>query len=151
AFAWWTSTLLRKTLPLDEAARTLSATPDARVTAFALGVSVLTAMLFGLAPALQSTRPVLTSTLKDECGSVVGGTGHARFRKGLVVAQVCLSVLLLAGAALFARSLYNLKSLNPGFQADQLLGFSLDPSLNGYSRERSLAIFQRLQEEIAKL
>ena len=76
------------------------------------------------------------STLKDESGSVVGGTGHARFRKGLVVAQVGLSVLLLAGAGLFARSLYNLKTLNPGFQADQLLGFSLDPSLNGYSRER---------------
>jgi putative ABC transport system permease protein len=151
AFAWWTSALLLRTLPFDEATRTLSAAPDLRVIAFALGASLLTALLFGLAPALQSTRPALTSILKDESGSVVGGTGHARFRKGLVVAQVCLSVLLLAGAALFARSLYNLKALNPGFQADQLLGFSLDPSLNGYSRERSLAIFQRLQEELATL
>jgi putative ABC transport system permease protein len=151
AFAWWTGTLLLKTLPFAEAARTLSAAPDARVAAFALGVSVLTAMLFGLAPALQSTRPVLTSILKDESGSVVGGTGHARFRKGLVVAQVGLSVLLLAGAALFARSLYNLKSLNPGFQADQLLGFSLDPSLNGYTRARTVALFQQLQDELSKL
>src|SRR4029450_7629601 len=103
------------------------------------------------APALQSTRPALVSTLKDESGAVVGGTGNARFRKGLVVAQVGLSVLLLAGAGLFARSLYNLKTLNPGFQPDQLLGFSLDPSLNGYSRERSIALFQQLEEQLAQL
>jgi predicted permease len=151
AFAWWTGTLLLRRLPFDEAARTLSAAPDLRVTTFALGASLLTALLFGLAPALQSTRPALTATLKDESGSVAGGTVHARFRKGLVVAQVCLSVLLLAGAGLFARSLYNLKSLNPGFQVDQLLGFSINPPLNGYSRERSLTLFQRLRDELAQL
>src|SRR2546425_1386296 len=151
AFAWWTGALLVKALPFTEAARTLSAVPDVRVIAFALAAALITAILFGLAPAMQSTRPVLTSTLKDEVGSVVGGTGHARFRKGLVIAQVGLSVLLLAGATLFARSLYNLKTLNPGFVADQLLGFSLDPSLNGYSRERSLAIFQQLQDRLAQL
>ena len=100
---------------------------------------------------MSSTRPALTSTLKDEAGSVVGGTGHARFRKALVVAQVGLSVLLLAGAALFARSLYNLKTLNPGFEPDQLLGFSIDPSLNGYSRERSIQLFQQMQEQLAQL
>ena len=149
--AWWTGRLLLMTLPFDEAARTLSASPDARVIAFALIVAALTALLFGLVPAWQSTRPALTSTLKDEAGSLVGGTGHARFRKGLVVAQVGLSVLLLAGAALFARSLYNLKTLNPGFQADQLLGFSIDPSLSGYSRERSIAIFQQLQEQLVRI
>ncbi len=60
-------------------------------------------------------------------------------------------MLLLAGAGLFARSLYNLKTLNPGFQADQLLGFSIDPSLNGYSRERSIALFQQLEEQLAQL
>jgi putative ABC transport system permease protein len=150
-FAWWTSSLLLRTLPFDEAARTLSAAPDARVVAFALAASLATAILFGLAPALQSTRPMLTTTLKDESGSVVGGTGHARFRKSLVVAQVCLSVLLLAGAALFARSLYNLKTLNPGFQADQLLSFSINPALNGYPPARSLVVFQRLEEELARL
>jgi predicted permease len=146
--AWWTGGLLLNTLPFEGAARTLSAAPDARVVAFACGAALCTAVLFGLAPALQSTRPALTSTLKDESGSVVGGTGHARFRKGLVVAQVGLSVLLLAGAALFARSLYNLRALNPGFTPSQLLGFSIDPSLSGYSRERSLAYFQQLQEEM---
>jgi predicted permease len=151
AFAWWTGALLLKMLPFDAAGQTLSASPDARVTLFAFAGALLTALLFGLAPALQSTRPALVSTLKDESGSVVGGTGHARFRKGLVIAQVGLSVLLLAGAGLFARSLYNLKTLNPGFQSEQLLGFSLDPSLNGYSRERSLLLFQQLEEQLAQL
>src|SRR6185437_4167919 len=66
AAAWWTGSLLLRTLPFDEAARTLSAAPDLRVTAFALAASLLTAILFGLAPALKSTRPALTSTLKDE-------------------------------------------------------------------------------------
>ena len=145
--AWWTGDVLLKTLPFEGAARTLSAAPDARVIAFAFGAAACTAILFGLAPALQSTRPALTSTLKDESGSVVGGTGHARFRKGLVVAQVGLSVLLLSGATLFARSLYNLRALNPGFSAGQLLGFSIDPSLSGYSRERSIAYFVQLQDQ----
>ena len=150
-FAWWTGAFLLKMLPFDAAAQTLSATPDLRVTLFAFAGALLTALLFGLAPALQSTRPALVSTLKDESGSVAGGGGSARFRKGLVVAQVGLSVLLLAGAGLFARSLYNLKTLNPGFQADQLLGFSIDPSLNGYSRERSVQLFQQLEHELARL
>src|SRR5205085_1522116 len=70
---------------------------------------------------------------------------------GLAVAWWTGALLLLAGAALFARSLYNLKTLNPGFVPDQLLGFSLDPSLSGYSRERSLTVFQQLEEELAKL
>src|SRR5580765_2038250 len=120
-FAWWTGAVLLRALPFDDAARSLTAAPDLRVTVFALVTGVVTAIVFGLAPALQSTRPVLTSTLKDESGSVVGGTGHARFRKSLVVVQVGMSVLLLAGATLFARSVYNLKTLNPGFKTEQLL------------------------------
>ena len=149
--AWWSGSLLLKMLPFDAAARTLSAEPDARMTLFALGASLVTALLFGLAPALQSTRPQLAPTLKDETGTLAGGAGHARFRKGLVVAQVGLSVLLLAGAGLFARSLYNLQSLNPGFQPDHLLGFSLDPTLGGYSAERTIALYERLQQEIGAL
>jgi len=151
ALAWWTGGVLLKMLPDDGTAQALSAVPDTRVILFAIATSLVTAILFGLAPALQSTRPALVSTLKDEAGGVVGGTGHARFRKGLVVAQVGLSVLLLAGAGLFARSLYNLKSINPGFQADQLLTFSLNPSLNGYSRERSIQLFQQMQEQLTQL
>ena len=150
-FAWWTTSLLIDTLPFQRAVLTLSADPDPRVVFFAIAVSTVTALLFGLAPAFQATRPALTSALKEQVGSIAGSGRQARFRKGLVVAQVALSVLLLAGAGLFARSLYNLRTLNPGFNTDNLLQFSLDPALGGYSKERSEALFTQMQEQLAAL
>ena len=78
----------------------------------------------------------------------MGGTAPFRFRKGLVVAQIALSLLLLIGAGLFTRSLLNLRSLDPGFEPERLLAFSVDPSLNGYDVPRRLAVFQAIQEEI---
>jgi predicted permease len=150
-FAWWTTTVLIQTLPFERAALSLAADPDARVVLFAVGISCVTALLFGLAPAFQAAKPALTTALKEEVGSIAGGGRQARFRKGLVVAQVALSVLLLAGAGLFARSLYNLRTLNPGFVTDNLLQFSFDSSLSGYDHDRSIALFDRMQTELAAL
>jgi predicted permease len=147
-FAWWTTSLLIETLPFERAALILSADPDPRVILFAVGVSAATALLFGLAPAFQATTPALTAALKEQAGSVAGSGHQARVRKGLVVAQVALSVLLLAGAGLFARSLYNLRTLNPGFVTGNLLQFSIDPALSGYGRERTLAFFSQLREQL---
>ena len=98
-------------------------------------------------PALQSTRPQLAGTLKDQAGSVVGGTSVG-LRKALVVLQVSLSLLLLIGAGLFIQSLRNLKGLNPGFRTDSLVTFSVDPSLNGYKPARSLQFYRQLQERL---
>ncbi len=150
--ASWTGALLIGSLPgASDGSVTLSSDPDLRVMFFALGLSIATALLFGIAPAIQSTRSGVAGTLKDEAGGVVGGTGHARVRKGLVVAQVALSVMLLAGAALFARSLYNLRSLDPGFKVDQLLSFGVDPSLSGYDQTRAKALYKSAQERLAAL
>jgi predicted permease len=149
AFAAWTGTLLLRALPSEQAARVLTADPDLRVTFFALALAVVTGTIFGLAPALQSTRPQLAPTLKSESAAVMGGTAPFRFRKGLVVAQVALSLLLLIGAGLFTRSLGNLRSLNPGFEPERLLTFSVDPALNGYEPARRLALFKRLQDDFA--
>ena len=88
---------------------------------------MITGIIFGLVPALQSTRPQLAPTLKNESASVVGGTAPFRFRKGLVVAQVALSLLLLIGAGLFTRSLGNLRALNPGFEPERLLDLLRGP------------------------
>jgi hypothetical protein len=96
------------------------------VLGFSLAASLLTALLFGLAPALQTTRPDLASTLKDR-GSAVAGGAHARWKKLLAAAQVSLSLLLLIGAGLFVRSVANLKDLNPGFQLTNLLTFPWTP------------------------
>jgi predicted lysophospholipase L1 biosynthesis ABC-type transport system permease subunit len=97
--AWWTGSLLIAALPGDPAARNLSADPDLRVTLFALAVGVLTALVFGTVPALHATRSVVTSALKEESGNVAGGGRQARLRRVLVVAQVALSMLLLAEPA----------------------------------------------------
>jgi predicted permease len=148
-FATWTGDLLIRSLPFEQAPRVLSAEPDLRVGLFAFALSLLTGVLFGLVPALQSTRPALAPTLKDETGAVIGGTGPFRFRQGLVVAQVALSLLLLIGAGLFSLSLMNLRALDPGFQPDRLLAFSVDPSLNGYDLRRRFALFKQIQDEVA--
>ena len=147
-FAWWTGGLLIAALPGDPAARALSANPDLRIAFFALGVGVLTALIFGIAPALQATRASVTAALKEDSGSVAGSGRQARVRRGLVVAQVALSMLLLSGAGLFARSLYNLKMLDPGFRVDSLFAFSIDPSLSGYEGARLFSLYQRMQQEL---
>ncbi|MFI5182888.1 MAG: ABC transporter permease, partial [Vicinamibacteria bacterium] len=143
AFASWTGDLLLSALPFEQAPLVFTAQPDIRIGAFALGLSLLTALLFGLAPALQSTRLELAHTLKNEAASLLGGSAPFRFRKGLVVAQVALSLLLLIGAGLFTRSLVNLSALNPGFEPERLLTFAVNPSLNDYSPERRLAVLKQ--------
>jgi predicted permease len=145
--ATWTGDLLLRALPFENATRVLHSEPDLRVGLFTLVVSVITGITFGLAPALQLTRPGVAGTLKDEAASVIGGAA-GRLRRGLVVAQVALSLLLLVGAGLFARSLYNLRALDPGFEPERLVVFSLDPALSGYDEARVQSFAQRLQEEL---
>jgi putative ABC transport system permease protein len=147
-FAVWTDRLLLRALPSEQAARVLSAEPDLRVGLFALSLALLTGIVFGLIPALQSTRPQLAPTLKSETAAVAGGTTPFRLRKGLVVAQVALSLLLLIGAGLFTRSLANLRSLDPGFEPERLLTFSVNPALNGYDLTRRYTLFKRLQDDL---
>jgi predicted permease len=149
AVASWTGGLLVRALPFEAAPRVLTSEPDLRVALFALALSAITALAFGLAPALQATRLDLAPTLKNEATSVMGGSAPFRFRKGLVVAQVALSLLLLIGAGLFTRSLMNLRQLDPGFQPEQLLTFSVDPSLNGYAVERRIEVHERIRDEAA--
>ena len=114
-------------LPSGNTPLSLSSTPDWTVLAFTFAISLLAGGLFGLVPALQSTRPDLSNTLKDQAGSVLHG-GSASLRKGLVVAQVSLSLLLLIAAGLFLQSLRNLKTLNPGFDVRNLLAVDVDPT-----------------------
>ena len=148
--AVWIDRALIGFLPPDTAPASISTAPDWRILAFNVGVSLLTGILFGLVPALQSTRPTLAPTLKDEVGSIAGGTSVG-MRKALVVAQVTLSLLLLIGAGLFIRSLANLKDLDPGFQTKNLLTFSVSPVLNGYKNERSIQFYRQLKEALEQM
>jgi len=137
-------------LPSEHTPISLSGTPDWTVLGFTLAISVLAGMLFGLVPALQSTRTELADTLKDQAGAVIRG-GSAGLRKGLVVAQVSLSLLLLVGAGLFSQSLRNLKALNPGFDVNNLVAFNVDPTMSRYDPKWAADYFRRLRDRLNTL
>jgi predicted permease len=146
--AFWVGEALIRALPGGGAVRTLSATPDLRVGLFTLALAVLTGVGFGLVPALRASQADLTPALKSEAAAVVGGGGF-RLRKGLVVAQVALSLLLLVGAGLFTRSLMNLRSLDPGFSPERLFAFDVDPARSGQDFGQRVATLRRIQDELA--
>ena len=128
----------------------ISPVPDARVLVFALGTMLLTALVFGLAPAIQSSQADIAPTLKDRTGSAAGGK-QVFMRKLLVSGQMALALLLLIGASLFWRTLANLENTGPGFPAEHLMAFSVDPSLNGYTDERTKDFFRRLTDDLQAL
>ncbi|MEZ5419355.1 MAG: ABC transporter permease [Vicinamibacterales bacterium] len=147
--AVWLGDALLAALPFDGSGLVLSTTPDLRVAGFTLAISSLTVVLFGLAPALRGAAVDVHRSLKEEATAAGGGVQHARLRRTLVVAQVALSTLLLAGAGLFVRSLMNLQSLGPGFDTDRLVTFTVDPSLSGRSQAAIAQLFARLEEDLA--
>ncbi len=151
ALATWTDRLLLRFLPNSQGNVFISPAPDWRILGFNFAIALLTGLLFGLLPALQCTRPDVAPTLKDQAGNVLGGASQARFRKALIVVQVTFSLLLLIGAGLFIRSLRNLKTLDPGFRTENLIAFSVDPTLNGYSPERTKLLYKQLTESVAGL
>ena len=141
--------MLLSFLPTGGSPLMLSANPDLRILAFNAGLALLTGLLFGLAPALQSMRVDLWSTLKDVVGAIAGGSGSVRLRKILVTAQVAFSFLLLAGAGLFVKTLANLKETNAGFRdIDNLATFQVDPALSGYDIPRIKEFYRRLFQDI---
>jgi predicted permease len=123
----------------------LSLTPhlDLRLLAFTLGLSLLTGILFGIVPALRATRLDLTPVLKDT-GRGSSATTRSLLSRALIVAQVSLSILLLIGAGLMVRTLINLRSVEPGFNEENLLLFNVDPSLLGYKDDRLQDLYQRM-------
>lgn len=148
----WTIRGLLRSLPSEHSTLMLRAEPDLRILGFNLALACLTGLIFGLAPALQSTRFDLWNTLKDVVGAVTGSGRSIRIRKVLVTAQVALSFVLLAAAGLFVKSLANLKGTATGFQQlENLVTFQVDPALNGYDVQRIKAFYKQLLEEIRSM
>src|ERR1700733_9755534 len=145
---WADKALMSVYLPADSMRLNVTTSPDFRVLVFTFVVAALTALAFGLVPALQTTKPNVGRVLKDEASAVVG-SGNRGLRKSLVVVQVALSLLLLIGAGLFLRSLGNLSRLGPGFPAERLIGFNIDPPLSGYTPERTKLIWGIPTESLA--
>src|SRR6185369_3257373 len=126
---------------------TLEPRLDLRVLGFTFGLSLLTGIVFGVAPAWRSTRVDLTPTLK-ESGRSSTAVHRSLLSRGLVVVQVALSLLLLVGAGLFVRTLVNLQRVDPGFNTQNLLLFETSPGLIGYKDEPLRQIYARLSERI---
>jgi predicted permease len=124
---------------------------DWRVLGFTFGLSLLTGVLFGLAPALVTSRPNLVSALKDESALFGAGVRRLSPRNLLVVGQVALSLIVLVGAGLCVRSLRNLQSIEAGFDPSRVLVLSADVSLSGYNNERGLNFYSLLTERIRTL
>jgi len=143
--AQWAITLANQiTLPFDvdfDAGLRLSPT----VLLFTLGISVVTTLIFGLAPALQATRPSLIPALKGEAPA---GESRSRITKALVVAQMALSIILLVSAGLFLRNLKAATAADKGFASDHVLVAQVDPSLQGYTRARTEEFYRSLMDRL---
>ncbi len=145
--ARWTLDVIVSLLPKD-AAEMVAAGIDLRVLAFAAVVTLGTGLLFGLFPALHSTRPDLVPLLKGQSGQQSGTRSAARFRLSLATAQIALSMALLVAAGLFTRSLVNISRVDLGLKIDNLVTFGVSPELNGYTPERSRLFFQHLEDRL---
>ena len=154
--AYWCSGLLLAVVSSGRnpvtagASLSLSVPLDNRVLAFTAIVSMLAGILFGLAPAWRATRLELAPTLKDNARDL-GGSRRFRWGKILVAAQVALSLTLLVGAGLFARSLGKLKSLDLGFKRENVLLFSVDPQLIRYQGAQIAGLYKQMLERIAAI
>ncbi len=148
--AWACCRLLIYLLPQDTAVAFSSAL-DGRVLAFNLGVSLLAGLICGLLPAGQALRADTAPTLKESSVGIAGRHAQARWRSALVVAQLALSIVLVVTAGLFAVSLKNLLQKSTGFQPENLLSFSVDPSLSGYTGPRELTFDQEVERRLKAL
>lgn len=132
-----------------QVAQTMHFAVSPRAMAFAAVLTIGTGLLFGLFPALHSTRPDLVSTLKSQAGQPSGARKAARFRLALATTQIARSMLLLAASGFFVKSLLNVSRVDLGIKTDNMITFRVSPALNGSTPERSRVFFQQLEEQIA--
>jgi len=146
--AYWTLQGIGALLP-PNVRQSLAFELDRTALAFAALLSLGTGLMFGLFPAIHSTRPDLVSTLKGNTGQPSGAKAAARFRSSLATAQIALSMALLVSAGLFARSLSNVSRIDLGLETERLVVFGVAPFLNGYTVEQTRALFERMEDELS--
>ncbi len=121
---------------------------DTRVLLFTAAISLVTGLVFGLAPAIRGTRLDMNRTLAANARGSTGGRGRVQTGRILGMTQVALSLVLLMGAALFMRSLHNMLTQNLGFDREHLLMVSVDPATAGYKGPSATAMYERVREEL---
>jgi predicted permease len=148
--AYWAKTGLLGFLPADYSAN-VHAPMDLRVLGFALLASLVTGLLFGLAPALQLSQTGVSIALRADSPSIASGERLFSLRSALIFLQVALSLPLLIGAGLFLHSLRNLRGVNMGFVKENVFLATLNPSMNGYPQERIKSLYDDLLARVRTL
>jgi len=146
--ARWTLAAIVAVLP-GGAAETLGPQLDIDMLLFASALSVATGLLFGLFPAIHSTRPNLVATLKGGAGQPSGAKGAARFRVTLATAQIALSMALLVSAGLFTKSLLNISRVDLGVDTEKLVVFGVSPAMNGHSVVRTRQMLATITDRLS--
>jgi putative ABC transport system permease protein len=149
--AVWGLALIKKLLPGDFP-RWTEIQMDWRVLGFTLVASVLTGILFGFAPALQISRHDVQEAIRESGRGTAGSVRRSRFRQLLIISEVALSVVLLAGAGLLFRSFMQLQSVKPGFVSRQVLTARLSPSGSSFRTDADyVSFYERVQQNVAAL
>jgi len=145
--ARWTLGAMQAILPGDADSQ-LTFHIDSEMVLFAGALSLVTGVLFGLFPAIHSTRPNLLTALRANAGQPSGAKAAARFRVTLATAQIALSMALLISAGLFTKSLLNVSRVDLGLETERLVVFSVSPAMNGYAVERVRQVLDGIQDEL---
>ncbi|HEX7285123.1 MAG TPA: ABC transporter permease [Candidatus Angelobacter sp.] len=150
--AWGSARVLVVLLTGSRQDSHLAATLDLRVLAFTLGVTVLTGLVFGLVPALRGTRVDVSNSLRDTGRGVSGAAGgRLSLAKGLVIAQVALSLVMVVAAGLFLRTLWNLQAVKLGYPKDKILVVNVDGLTAGYKNARLSELWRELTDRLRVL
>jgi len=149
--AFWTARSLPAFLPPYGIQVSFDTRPDVVVLAFTLGLTVITTVLFGLAPALQASKPDLVAALKDNAAALGQGRRKFPLQHALVISQMALSTVALISAGLFVRSLREAYEADPGFDPHRVLLASFDPFLSGHDDNHGREFYRRLIERVRTL
>jgi predicted permease len=141
--------LILRAIPDDSGFESIPFALDYHVLGFAILLSLATTLLFALMPALRLVKVDPQMPLKEQSAS--GGTSGTAIRKALIIAQVVLTTVLLAGAGLFTQSLSNINHVDLGLVPDHVVQFSISPELNRYNPGQTAALLERLRKQIATL
>jgi predicted permease len=145
--AYWARTAIWAYRPVFVQPGTVDLNLDGRVLLFTAGVSLLTGIIFGLAPALQGSRADLVTELKDRT-SAPSGSRWISAKNVLVMAQVTLSFVALAAAGLFLRSLANAQEIDTGFDGSRFAILGINPGTQGYDEARTRELYRRVEERL---
>ena len=148
--AYWLGDVLISLLPPTPVPLALNPQPDLRVLLFAFALALVSGVVFGLAPALQTARWDLTQGLRERASSAGGGGGLSRWnlRNLLVIAQIAVSLLLLIGSGLFLKAFHKAQAIDPGFRTENLAILTIDPALAGYDKVRGAQLARTMVDQV---